>query len=207
MLFRHGSGGRFPALARVVPTTLVYEFAPWVKFALSASLHGLETFLRTRVADGNRRLLVQAECPVCVTRWPPRLPIHHCTDIIRSITRTITATRGSITARQSPFFGLGAVGRPVFVRRPEEKQHHHAGDHAENLHPLHFETLPFRQKKPRHRAGVGLACAAALVVAAHDPEDIQQADEDVEDAQVQAVGGHDVVGLATADDAAGVEQD
>ncbi len=42
---------------------------------------------------------------------------------------------------------------------------------------------------------------------AHDAQDLEQADEDIEDAQIQAVGGHDVVGLATIDDAAGIEQD
>ena len=45
------------------------------------------------------------------------------------------------------------------------------------------------------------------VVAAHDAEDLQQADEQVVDRYIQADGRHDVVALAAVDDGAGLEQD
>lgn len=47
----------------------------------------------------------------------------------------------------------------------------------------------------------------ALVVAAHNAQNVQQAGKQVEQRDVQGNGRHDVVGLAAIDDAAGFIQD
>ena len=64
--------------------------------------------------------------------------------------------------------------------------------------------LIYPEKKTPAVAGVFIS-SVSLVVAGN-AEDVQQADEDVEDTQKDSVGGHDVVRLAAIDDAAGIKQ-
>src|SRR3989338_5807904 len=59
-------------------------------------------------------------------------------------------------------------------------------------------------KKP---AEAGFSQHFKSVVAAHDAENLQQADEQVVDRYIQADGRHDVVALAAMDDRTGLEQD
>jgi hypothetical protein len=65
-------------------------------------------------------------------------------------------------------------------------------------------------KKPRS-CGVGSQINGSgrsrSIVAGHNTQDLQQADEAVEDGDVQADGGHDVVGLAAMNDLAGLPED
>ena len=58
-------------------------------------------------------------------------------------------------------------------------------------------------KKP---AEAGFAQHVESVVAAHDAENLQQADEQVVDRYIQADGRHDVVALTAVNDFAGLVQ-
>src|SRR3546814_13481522 len=66
-------------------------------------------------------------------------------------------------------------------------------------------TENYRRKKAR-RSGLSILRMQS-VVATHQAEQLQQADEQVVDRYIQADGRHDVVALAAVDDGAGLVQD
>src|SRR5450830_840417 len=79
------------------------------------------------------------------------------------------------------------------------------GDGAQPV--LSPEQSPLKQKSPVSRDTGLFLCCWQSVVAAHDAEDLQQADKQVVDRHIQADGRHDVVALTAVDDGAGLEQD
>ena len=104
---------------------------------------------------------------------------------------------------------LDFVFAPMLEPWPYGNEHQYSGGQSHNLYPVHA-SIPINYvatKNPTLGRVFVRLYARLLVIAACEAQDLQKADEDVEEAQVQTVGGHYVVRLAAAHNRTGLHED